>query len=345
MTTATKRFATQEAPAPAPAPEQADKGFVLTPDIEHVSRTLDEMAAKYATAIDNPALGRLQKAMVTARAIDALRNAITKPFMAQVMSLMNSPLGFKTDLPKKGETRTYSEQEVKDVLVAALLNGVYPYDNEFNIIAGNLYIAQAGYRRKVREIPGLTDLELQPGIPTEHNGRTVVRFGATWKLNGDTQRLLDAEGKPGRYFAASAYLGAPDAIVGKATRKALKAIYDQVTGSEHTGQDDSEVTEVSPASVQPAVTRTEQLADAIHAQANGKGTPAPTDPIEDEKQLDMLRDCIADALGEADTIGEHKAALEKLEASREKLGKRRIDSLAVSIDRSQRRIANAGAPA
>src|ERR1043166_3921467 len=223
----------------------------LSSEVELLSQVLDATAATYAAAINDPALGRLQKAMMTAAAIDNLKRSITPAFMKHVMSLMNSPLGFKTDLPSKKNPRPYAESEIKEVLVAALLSGVYPFDNEFNIIAGNLYIAQKGYARLVREIPGLTDLKLAPGIPFEHNGRTCIRFGATWRFNGVSQSLTDAENKPGRVFAliTNEYMSA-DALVGKAIRKGLKAIYEQVTGSIASGAaDDSEIVEgeVSPA--------------------------------------------------------------------------------------------------
>src|SRR5262249_40759735 len=122
--------------------------------IDEGVKKLDALSKKFTEAIGDAALSRLGKAMVTAQGLEELAAAITPEFLRKVMALMNTPLGFMTDRgphnPK--QPQLYAEETVKRCLVEGFLRGVYPFDNEFNIIAGRLYITQAGYARKVREI-------------------------------------------------------------------------------------------------------------------------------------------------------------------------------------------------
>jgi len=214
------------------------RGELLDPRMAQECNKLDILAERYTGALMAPSLGRLESALLMADAISKLRELITPAIMERVMSLMNSPLGFKTDRPNKKNARPYSSEEVRECFIASLLNGVWPVGNEWNIISGNMYIAQNGYRRKVSEVPGLTDLHLSPGVPGLHNGRQVVRYAATWKLNGVSDELLGPDGKPGRVIpVAHDDYSSVDQLLGKAERKALKAIWHQIHGSDHTPPD------------------------------------------------------------------------------------------------------------
>lgn len=243
--------------------------------IAETSRKLGKVAKRYSDALQDNALDRLERAMMTAEAIDRLNRAITPQFMAKVMPLMNTRLGFKTDKPNKKDPNPYGEDVVKRCLVEGLLHGVYPFGNEWNIIAGNLYITQEGYQRKVEEIPGLTSFELIPGVPTVHNGQTVVKMAARWKLNGDQYDLRDHQGQPGRVFPIiSTEWSSPDATIGKGKRKCLKAVYDQVTGSNWSPPDGEadEAPASAPAVAAPIATpttRTGTLEQKLAAKNGG----------------------------------------------------------------------------
>ena len=80
---------------------------------------------------------------------------------------MNTETGFLTD---RGHARAkdktpYDDDTLCNAAVEALLHGVNWDGNEFNIIAGRCYLTQNGYRRKVKETPGLADLRLSWGAP------------------------------------------------------------------------------------------------------------------------------------------------------------------------------------
>jgi hypothetical protein len=187
-----------------------------------------------------------------ARGIERLKQAITPDVMRLVLQLMNDPNGFLCDRPNKDHPNkkyhdAYPEDVVKGCFITALLRGFYPVNNEWNIIGGKFYGAQNGYLRQLREIDGISDIDVAPGVPTTHNGQTVVRVALSWVLDGRKDQLLGTDGKPGRVFAVVAHGGSgPDQLIGKAVRKALKAAYEKATGSRHT-LDDAADDEPAPA--------------------------------------------------------------------------------------------------
>lgn len=230
-----------------------------------------------------------RKAMVTARAIDALNAVLTPDVMKHIMSLMNTPLGFLTDLMpgNKKNLPPYSVEIVKRAVIEALLNGVDWTGNQFNIIAGRMYITQTGYRRKCLDVAGLTDLEEVPGVPANNaGGQMCCRVLCRWKLDGVQMELTDQEGKPGMVFPliTNDYMS-PDALIGKAKRKALKVVFERATGNVTPDDDhlDSSQTDQTNAAM-TAVSKTESLVDKLknraasvngnHAAANDEAAPA-----------------------------------------------------------------------
>lgn len=202
---------------------------------------LDRTAQEYAAAIQ-AAPGHIQKALLTARGIQALRQGLGGKVLAEVMALMNSPLGFLTDrgphARSEGNKTPYPVEVVRDCVVEALLHGFYLSGNEFNIIAGRFFGAQNGWRRKLEDVPGISDIRVAAGVPMVHNGQTVCRVALSWKVDGQADELRGADGKPGVAFpvTVTAYSTA-DQTIGKAKRKAYKLAFEQATGSKVTAPD------------------------------------------------------------------------------------------------------------
>jgi hypothetical protein len=236
---------TQTRPTPQTTIENIEAPGLLDKVVEATVAQLDGVASSYSSALADPALLPLRRSLLTAVAIEKLEKLLTGDIMARIMRLMNSDLGFLTDKDPTRNSKikvdeTYPESVVRRCVVAALLQGVFPVGNEMNIISGRLYIAQAGYMRKVREYPGISDLYVLPGIPAVLNGQMTCRVAATWKIGEVKMTLHDHEGKPGRLFAISNQTpySTPDNNTGKALRKAYKAIYEYISGSVHTDDDD-----------------------------------------------------------------------------------------------------------
>lgn len=165
-----------------------------------------------------------QSAFQMAAGVQKLRDTITPAMMKSIMALQGTALGFRTDKDRDGG---YPVDVVKDCLIEATIRGFRLIGNEVNIISGRMYGTKEGFARLVREFEGMTDLRLVPAIPRMRDGGALVSYKATWRLDGVPQTLE-------REFAVRVNTGmGADAIIGKATRKMLAAIYGQLTGSEH----------------------------------------------------------------------------------------------------------------
>ena len=93
-----------------------------------------------------------EKAYATAKSIETLKTLLTPEYMHPIMQLQGNRLGFKTD---KDKGSGYPVDVVKNCLIEAVLMGLQPYGNEFNIIAGNTYPTKEGLGRVLATWNGL----------------------------------------------------------------------------------------------------------------------------------------------------------------------------------------------
>lgn len=180
-------------------------------------------------------LPAMTQAIVLGQGMRSLRTAMTQKLVEYVfMPLQGSKLGFRTDKDKDGG---YPWDIVRDASIEALMRGLRPIGNEFNIIGGNCYTTKEGFERKLEEFPGLSNLLLTPGVPVMKDGGALVPFEATWRLNGKRDELYaahvtDKDGVvtdtriPVRVNSGQIV----DAIIGKARRKMLARIWERITG-------------------------------------------------------------------------------------------------------------------
>ena len=231
--------------------------------------------------VQNAALAKIEKfnpieqAERLAKGITSLRNMITDERMQPIMALQGSRLGFVTD---KDRENGYEMKVVRECYIESLLRGLRPIGNEWNIIAGNLYITKNGLGRLVREFPGLLALEIDFGIPSVSESGATISGTANWTRDGEAQTLTTnlaiRVNKKG--------MGA-DAIVGKATRKLLARIYDRLTGSYFAP--DGEVEPTDPAQFQAP-----DGLDARLETANGVPKPKRTRRTKAEMEAARLRE-------------------------------------------------------
>ena len=262
---------TQQQPT-KPAEEFDPNAALLNEVLAKTIDRLDAFAGQYQEQLDAAGATALRRAAMTGIAIKKLKSLITEPVIALLRDLMNTPLGFKTDRSPNSRkpTAPYSDDVIRDCAVEALLRGVLWTGNEFNIIAGQCYITREGYTRKLQELKGLTNLVVSPGIPRvdKETGRTVVRFAASWVYNGIPDSLKDHDGKPGRVFAITVQESSgADQIVGKAHRKAFKAIWDQIHGSTHQEQEidiEDAIGELTDSEIRVTEAQESRLLDAVN---------------------------------------------------------------------------------
>lgn len=188
---------------------------------------------KVFSVIGQNALKGFEQAFLVADAIKELKVMLTAEYMKPIMQLQGNKLGFRTD---KDKTGGYPEEVVKNCLIEAVLMGLQPHGNQFNIIAGNTYPTKEGMGELLKKIDGL-NYEIIPAIPKAISDKTSsVDMNIKWAMNGATSTtvILPVSIKIDAYASV-------DSVIGKATRKARKWLFEKVTGVEIT---DGEVSDV-----------------------------------------------------------------------------------------------------
>lgn len=162
-----------------------------------------------------------EKAYIIAEATANLKQLLTPEYMKPIMELQGSKLGFKTD-------KVYPEKIVKDCLIEAVLTGLQPHGNQFNIIAGNMYPTKEGLGYLLANFNGLSYKIISelPRINSTNTSAAIV-MNIKWKISGSEAQ----EEKLELPIKMNAYMGT-DAVIGKATRKARAWLYSTITGSE-----------------------------------------------------------------------------------------------------------------
>lgn len=180
-------------------------------------------------------------------AMQQLREMITPEMMKPIMALQGSSLGFRTDKDKEGG---YPESVVKEAMIEATLKGFRMVNNETNIIASRFYAARDGFERIFRDLSKsgrLTDLRMSPGLPKTTGEGAVVEYAASWNWKNSKGDIIKDELKVTLPIKVNNGQGA-DAILGKAKRKMLAAIYSRITGTEITDGDvdDPKTIDITP---------------------------------------------------------------------------------------------------
>jgi hypothetical protein len=199
---------------------------------------LDKFAAENSvtTLLAGDTVGAFALTLKMSSAMEQLRSMITPEMMKPIMALQGSALGFRTDKDKEGG---YKEEVVKEVLIEATLKGFRMVSNESNIIGGRFYAARDGFERIFRDLGKsgrLTDLRLSPGIPKTQADGAIVDYSASWTFKNAKGDLIKDELKLQIPIRVNSGQG-PDAVLGKAKRKILAAIYSRITGTEITDGD------------------------------------------------------------------------------------------------------------
>lgn len=204
-----------------------NKGIINAPAPSKAAVDHLESLAERHTLAALSAKGRFEQAVALGRGMADLKEALGQ-VVVHLMPLQGSTLGFVTDKDSEGG---YPAGVVTECLIEAVLRGVRPIGNEFNIISKRCYITKNGYAHLLRSHKGLTDLKTDIGIPVGKTGGAVVTASASWRLDGKPDSLK-------RDFPVKTNAGSgADQIQGKATRKLYAAVYTQITGSEQSGLD------------------------------------------------------------------------------------------------------------
>lgn len=243
MSRAAHANAPKQQPTPAPQPKTIDPDSALLDDImEKVVSNLDKTAEKFAHQLEDPGIGALRRSFITGMGVKRLREMMDENVMTVLRSLMNTQIGFKTDMPSKKDpqSRPYGDDVLRDCAIEAMLKGVLWIGNQFNILAGRCYLTQEGYTYKLENMDGLSSFAFHPGVPRAiKDAGAVVRCNVSWTYKGVKGQLIDETGKPGVDFAIKTD-STVDQILGKAKRKAYKLAHDTLVGVKNPHDDDDD---------------------------------------------------------------------------------------------------------
>lgn len=200
-----------------------------------------------------------------------------------VMPMMNTPLGFLTDKDPTRSSRctaTYEPKVVRECVIDAFMLGVSPVGNEFNIIAGKVYITKAGFARKIKNIPGVKDLKIDLDPPEKRGGGVVVKATAKWTLD-------DVEDELTRTFPIKTdQYSSADQTLGKAERKILAAVWANITQNEWRIPD-GDVSDLQGLPIKPETADPFTHGPRVKTEPETPISPA-TLPVVNKKTLDEL---------------------------------------------------------
>lgn len=199
-----------------------------------IAKPTTEVAKKLnnsvATVLGANTLLGFEKAFLIATAVSELKSLLTKEYMAPIMALQGNKLGFKTD---KDKTGGYPEDVVKNCLIEAVLIGLQPFGNQFNIIAGQMYPTKEGLGHLLNNYEGLKQYDIVCNITKISQDRTSASVDAdiTWTINGEKkEKRVPIPIKIDQYASV-------DSIIGKATRKGRAWLLSTISGIEITDGD------------------------------------------------------------------------------------------------------------
>lgn len=201
--------------------------------ISKFTEIAQKLDSNVLSVIGSDKIQGFEKSYLVANAISSLSELLTPEYMKPIMALQGNRLGFKTDKDKAGG---YPEATVKNCLIEAVLLGIQPTGNQFNIISGNMYPTKEGCGYLLNNFKGLS-YNLVCSLPRINADKTsaAVEVKISWIINGEKkEETIPIPIKMDSYTSV-------DALIGKATRKGRAWLLSRVSGMEITDGDISDV--------------------------------------------------------------------------------------------------------
>lgn len=231
-----------------------------------------EVALRNASAID--IVNNFGAAFNAAQIIMLLREALTDEVLDTIfMPLMNSKVGFRTDRDGKYNKKTgrvnelYDKPTVREAIIDAALIGLRPTGNQFNIISGTMYPTKEGYTSLLKKIGAKYIIDYsQPTVDPQ--GFATFTCKINYEYKGDKNSFsVSATVRTDQY---SSY----DQLRGKAERRAKKALYEYLTGTDYGEADETSSRPIDT----PYIDMTRPAVTGANQGAPIEIKPAPAEP-------------------------------------------------------------------
>lgn len=204
-------------------------------NLSEISQVCQEYQIQIATINSD-----IEKMAIMSKALDMVSERLDDNLIKGLKKMENTRLGFQTD-----KQDGYPISVVRNSLMQALITGVKPIGNEFNIIGGNFYVTKEGFTGLMQRNPNFTELDINQELPEydHQNKRASVKYKATWKWKGQPMSTngivsIKLQYKSGTDFCVTS----DDAIYGKAERKIKNRIWNMTTGDNLIEGDTSDLT-------------------------------------------------------------------------------------------------------
>lgn len=227
-----------------------------------------EVALRDASAID--IVNNFGAAFNAARVITLLREALTDEVMARVfIPLMNTKVGFRTDRDgkpdKNGRTKPlYDVPTVRNAIIDATIIGLLPTGNQFNIISGTMYPTKEGYTVLLKKIGAKYVIDVQQDR-SQNPAFAEFPCKITYSYNGEKNSLtINATVRRDQYSSN-------DQLRGKAERRAKKALYEYLTGTDYGEADETS-------------SRPNAVIDTVAVEISEKGNAGPAIGFDDAEE-------------------------------------------------------------
>lgn len=195
-----------------------------------------EVALRDASEID--IVNNFGAAFNAARVITLLREALTDQVMVRVfMPLMNTKVGFRTDRDgkpdKNGKVKPlYDVATVRDAIIDAAIIGLLPTGNQFNIISSTMYPTKEGYTVLLKKIGAKYIIDVQQDR-SQNPAFAEFPCKISYSYNGEKNSLTVVATVRRDQYSSN------DQLRGKAERRAKKALYEYLTGTDYGDADET----------------------------------------------------------------------------------------------------------
>ena len=190
----------------------------------------------------------------------ALRETMTDQVVERYFRpLAGQKFGFRTD------RNNYPTEVLRSCIIDAILLGLAPTGNQFNIISGNCYPTKEGYTNLLKKIGVDYKIEILPNTSQDNSYaimpcRVTYTYGTAKNEKWDKDIVIPKKGDENY-----------DLLAGKANKRIKQALYEYLTGTDWGYSDDEIVVEAAnrPAPQQSQPQPQAQVVEAEEVEVEG----------------------------------------------------------------------------
>ena len=188
----------------------------------------------------------------------ALRETMTDQVVERYFRpLAGQKFGFRTD-------QNYPTETLRSCIIDAILLGLAPTGNQFNIIKGNCYPTKEGYTNLLKKIGVDYKIEILPNTSQDNSYaimpcRVTYTYCTAKNVKWDKDIVIPKKGNENY-----------DLLAGKANKRIKQALYEYLTGTDWGYSDDEIVVEAANRPAQPQQPQPQaQVVEAEEVEVEG----------------------------------------------------------------------------